>query len=113
MPDPINPQDHEIPIASWEDIPLEVISSGDGTGREDWYGPMAHKLALTEAIHQTFERDAENQRRADQWAEMLASNSGEDSSSLVPNRDPDTPIDRLARLIVDGEYRRRQAEGRP
>jgi hypothetical protein len=77
MTDPIRPEDHEIPVPGWDGMR---------------YGPMAHKLALTEAIHQTFERDAAR------------------VESPIPKQrqcDPDTEIDRLARLIVEGEYRRR------
>lgn len=131
MPEPIRPEDSNIPIASWGDMPLEVISSGDGQGRDDWYGPMAHKLALSEAIHQTFEQDARDQERFDKRVAAYKAarvpkksegyNAGvrveEDGDAMLEPRrsdfivfdDPDTEIDRLARLIVDGEYRRRAA----
>lgn len=52
--------------------------------------------ALAEAIRQTFERDATN---------AAAEPDFEGDRKFIS--DPDTEIDRQARLIVDGEYRRR------
>ena len=52
-------------------------------------------IALKEAIRQTFERDAAHHAPSDGRAATFES-------------DPDTEIDRQARLIVDAEYRRRK-----
>ncbi|WP_281783744.1 hypothetical protein [Sinimarinibacterium flocculans] len=77
--------------------------------------------ALREAVKQTFERDAINldfvngvladaTRAQDRWAEEGAAGPMPvaDTSKTIP--DPDTEIDRLARLIVQSEYRRRKEQ---
>lgn len=94
MPDPIRPEDHSIDGVPPLPACRRVFSDRGGDIRDD---------ALAEAIHQTFERDA---------AELETPPSMRDGDSrwnMPAYRN--TEIDRLARLIVDGEYRRRQAEG--
>lgn len=76
----------------------------------------ARHTALIEAIHQTFERDEHNLAEIAKHKEWLASGDAPyNEPEVVPWHAPDTDIDRLARLIVDGEYRRRKAtsEGKP
>lgn len=85
MPEPINPQDHSIGVGE------ERYELDERFSYEEW-----RMAALAEAIHQTFERDAEA-------VERPAFAGGRDP-------DPNTEIDRQARLIVDSEYRRRAAE---
>lgn len=102
MPEPINPEGHS--------CAAEQAASGSGTAVEGVAYLQAK--ALQEAIHQTFERDAESVERWNTAAETSEA-LGESImpfdawafSKRIP--DPDTEIDRLARLIVDGEYRRR------
>lgn len=87
MIEPINPQDHSIGVGE------ERYELDERFSYEEW-----RMAALAEAIHQTFERDAE-------WLARVG--RGYDSGRPA---DPDTEIDRQARLIVDSEYRRRAAE---
>lgn len=124
MPDPIRPEDHTIGGR----VPARFVAvNGDGLYDSRTAGPQ--RAAMAEAIHQTFERDARIfngwQKRVAEWesadptTERTASGyqvrklDGRDIRrpfSDPPRQadDPDTEIDRLARLIVDGEYRRRK-----
>ena len=88
MPDPIRTEDHNIGLDPTD--PTTGMTMPWTDELNDW--KMA---ALAEAIHQTFERDAERER-------LAGTHAADDIT------DPDTEIDRLARLIVDGEYRRRK-----
>lgn len=106
MTDPINPQDHSIRGISVEDAARRRID-GLFDGR-----PMSmYTDALCEAIHKTFERDEYHLgeiAKHEAWVEA-GSRPGERPDIGKPRLDPDTEIDRLARLIVDGEYRRRKS----
>lgn len=129
MLDPIDPQDHSI-----DGSPLPVAMSEPFRS-----GEAAHGAALYEAIHQTFERDAKWLTDSEKWRKQVTAyncNPNRERGRIIgykpvgefrlfrvrptveypwnqPCRTPtpNTPIDRQARLIVDGEYRRRQAEG--
>lgn len=115
MPDPIRPEDHNIDGVG---IKAFVFPGGGEARRPEHY-------AFIEAIHQTFERDAADSGRfedAMKRYEALRAEGAEHDEDGDPlkkperryyldTRDPDTEIDRQARLIVDGEYRRRQTEG--
>lgn len=112
--EPIRPEDHSI---DGNEHGLQNQAMWDSGGRVS-----LHDRALIEAIHQTFERDALNvahidaqlerqERELREWAEAGA--VGEmPNGDLHTIADPDTEIDRHARLIVDGEYRCR-AEANP
>lgn len=118
MPEPINPEDHSI----CGEATVNAVRVN-----QSW---TSWHLALTEAIHQTFERDAqpENEFRVNterweacdpateetSWTDSRRQTRRHPDGQLVYNPilhgrqdDPHTEIDRLARLIVDGEYRRR------
>lgn len=87
MIEPINPQDHSIGVGE------ERYELDERFSYEEW-----RMAALAEAIHQTFERD-----------EYRASyEEGPFDKSDVPKPDPPGEIWITARLIVDGEYRRRK-----
>jgi hypothetical protein len=122
MPEPINPQDHTISGYEPEDyMALGVRRRADERS-------SFSTLATIEAIHQTFERDAEwwegvenyRAKRAvwdaieggvhgDGYSTWKNTPDGREHTPTHPaSREPDTEIDRLARLIVDGEYRRRK-----
>jgi hypothetical protein len=108
MPEPINPQDHNVDAYSPTTDNVYDIRETDF----DW----ARKEALIEAIHQTFERDANDAARYQNCASecKLLKEPVPPYAMWAVDRataDPDTEIDRLARLIVDGEYRRRKDQG--
>lgn len=84
MTNPIHPEDHSLPKFVYE------------TDCDVWAGVQFD--ALTEAVHQTFERDAEWWQDRQRYAATPARSR---------EADPATEIDRTARLIVDGEYRAR------
>lgn len=90
--EPIRPEDHSI-IGNSVENAVRVNQSWTS-----WHA------ALEEAIHQTFERDARSTETTgfDDSDEVLYYQV---KKKIKP--DPDTEIDRLARLIVQGEYRRR------
>lgn len=108
-----------------------VLKTVTAAGREDRVSAQDH--ALIEAIHQCFERDEEAieqfRKKLAQWEKMDEPREDENYAKGVridPENgeawrkpeienfhalpDPDTEIDRTARLIVQGEYRRRAAE---
>ena len=94
--EPIRPEDHKVRNDDGWDRPLQHLATADGNNDGiDFFRGAMHKAALVEAIHQTFERD---EKRTDTTYYA----GGEP--------DPDTEIDRIARLIVQGEYRRRQEQ---
>lgn len=85
MTDPIRPEDHRV----YNQTPEVLCEYDRGQPTTLW----PERIGLTEAIHQAFERDArKDAERRD-----------------FPVAEPDSEIDRLARLIVQGEYRRRRA----
>lgn len=89
--EPIRPEDHGL---HYEATVLTPDEFADVFAVDRTVG-----FALAEAIHQAFERDA---------AGELDDRS---VTGFVKTRQPVFEIDRQARLIVDGEYRRRKAEG--
>jgi hypothetical protein len=116
MLDPINPEDHRIGVYDGEAAEaLDYRYSFEG-----W-----RMGALAEAIHQTFERDVAAVARHALLLANYDTFEGEEESDTFgplkrakgsrmrrPNYSPPEQtgyeIDRLARLIVDGEYRRRK-----
>lgn len=92
MTEPIRPEDHSIEGRASEDY----VALGQRRRPDERFGLST--LAIIEAIHQTFERDAEAVKQFNR------------SIYSAPEY-PDTETDRQARLIVDGEYRRRANKG--
>ena len=112
--EPIRPEDHKVRNDDGWDRPLQHLATADGNNDGiDFFRGAMHKAALVEAIHQTFERDAE-------WAAGAKAEADDPALATVRKlmggmlatgpEDPDTEIDRIARLIVQGEYRRRQEQ---
>lgn len=130
--EPIRPEDHSV---------LDHDNSGHSavdavhSMQMDVQLNIIHHMALREAIHQTFERDAVPRICGSCGDLSRVAVGPEDGSGpgsaccmnpmlcdgrdcdLPPDEcdhhnhiDPDTEIDRLARLIVQGEYRRRQSQ---
>ena len=131
MIEPINPENHD--VQGLAKVVFVVNPSGGRTMSVPHYQGFA-SIALVEAIHQTFERDVEFAGRCEerkiQSARFYACSpdpghdyrydaAGERIPYVGPPRresDPGTEVDRFARLIVDGEYRRRanpQGAARP
>lgn len=125
MPEPVNPSDHSIGVGN------------DSYELDERFSYVEWRMgALAEAIHQTFERDAEWVQAKEAHAEVVAvyetcpaeeqngqygwskaHDSFEEGFMDRPGAfntarptDPATEIDRQARLIVDAEYRRRARE---
>ena len=110
MSEPINPQDHSLGDPTDPNSGVPMLPWTDSY--QDW-----RVAALAEAIHQTFERDAwlmsaiaDHDKAREEWQTLTLVEKEAHNFPNFPEAipDPDTEIDREARLIVDAEYRRRK-----
>lgn len=122
---PLRPEDHSL---NGNEYHLANELKWDSGGRID-----PHGMALIEAVHQCFERDEQAveqfKKKLAEWEQMdepredqnyvkgvrIDPENGEGWHKPVIENfhalpDPETEIDRTARLIVQGEYRRRAVE---